>query len=282
MRRSTEFPSLLDDEAVRLFAERATKANSRFVLTEHNASFVTQICSRLDGIPLAIEFAAARVKIFTPEQIAERLDDRFRLLTGGSRTALPRQQTLRALIDWSYQSLNETEQRALRRLAVFSGGWTIEAAEAVIGEEEAFDGLLGLVNKSLVNVDEQDQKSRYRFLETIRQYAMEKLLESGEAVATRNRQFEFMLQIAGKSERRMFGAENNSWLDQMEVEHDNLRAAYEWSIANFPARNFCAGRRTGRILDTARLQQRGPIGMYSRARQDTFATRRGASARTSV
>ena len=229
-------PSLLDDEASRLFLERATKADSRFALTEHNASFVAQICTRLDGIPLAIELAAARVKIFTPQQIAERLDDRFKLLTGGSRTALPRQQTLRALIDWSYQSLNEMEQRALRRLAVFSGGWTIEAAESVIGADEALEGLLGLVNKSLVNVEEQDGKSRYRFLETIRQYAMEKMLDSGEAAQTRDRQFEFILQIAERSERRMFGAESNEWLDQMEVEHDNLRAAFEWSSAHHPER----------------------------------------------
>ena len=227
-------PSLLNTEAERLFVERAIKADSRFALTEHNASYIAQICSRLDGIPLAIELAAARVKIFTPEQIAGRLDDRFKLLTGGSRTALPRQQTLRALIDWSYQSLNEIEQRALRRLAVFSGGWTIEAAESVIGEEEALDGLLGLVNKSLVNVEEQDGKSRYHFLETIRQYAMEKLLESGEAADTRDRHFQLILSMADKSERRMFGAESNEWLDQMEVEHDNLRAAFEWSIAHHP------------------------------------------------
>jgi non-specific serine/threonine protein kinase len=227
---------LLDDEATRLFVERATKADSRFLLTEQNASFVVQICSRLDGIPLAIELAAARVKLFTPEQIAERLDDRFKLLTGGSRTALPRQQTLRALIDWSYQTLNETEQRALRRLAVFSGGWTIEAAESVIGEEEALEGLLGLVNKSLVNVEAQGGKSRYRFLETIRQYAMEKLLESGDATEARDRQFEFILHVAEKSERRMFGSENVEWLNEMELEHGNLRAAFEWSLAHYPER----------------------------------------------
>ena len=142
-------------EATSLFIERATKAEPRFRATSENAAAIIQICRRLDGIPLAIELAAARVKVFTPEQIAERLDDRFKLLTGGSRSALPRQQTLRALIDWSYQSLNELEQRALRRLAVFSGGWTIEGAEAVIDEDEALDGLLGLVNKSLVNVTEQ-------------------------------------------------------------------------------------------------------------------------------
>lgn len=225
-------PSLKEAESTRLFVERATKADSRFKLTEHNATHITQICTRLDGIPLAIELAAARVKLFTPEQIAQRLDDRFKLLTGGSRTALPRQQTLRALIDWSYQSLHEAEQRALRRLAVFSGGWTIEGAESVLGESEALDSLASLVNKSLVNVEEQESESRYRFLETIRQYAMEKLLESGEAVEARDRQLDHILRVAETSGQRMFGEENLEWLDQMEAEHDNLRAALEWSATN--------------------------------------------------
>lgn len=223
---------LMDYEATRLFIDRATKAEPRFHATKENAAAVLQICRRLDGIPLAIELAAARVKIFTPEQIAERLDDRFKLLTGGSRTAIPRQQTLRALIDWSYHSLNDLEQRSLRRLAVFSGGWAIEGAEAVIGEDEAIDGLLGLVNKSLVNVDEQSGAARYRFLETIRQYAMEKLLESGEAVESRNRHLDYVLEIAGEPELERFGSQHLSWLDQMEVEHDNLRAALEWSSSN--------------------------------------------------
>ena len=228
-------PSLKDDEATRLFIERATKAEPRFHVTDENASFVAQICSRLDGIPLAIELAAARVKLFSPKQIAERLDDRFKLLTGGSRTALPRQQTLRALIDWSYTSLNESEQRALRRLSVFSGGWTFEGAESVLGESEAMESLASLVNKSLVNVEELESKSRYRFLETIRQYAMEKLLESGEAVAARDRHLDYVLRIAVQTEERMFGSETQEWLDQMEVEHDNLRTAFEWASSNHPA-----------------------------------------------
>src|SRR5215216_99787 len=130
---------LMGYQATRLFAERALKANPQFALTNDNAPYVAQICQRLDGIPLAIELAAARVKLFTPQQIAQRLNDRFKLLTGGSRTALPRQQTLRALIDWSYHTLNETEQRALRWLAVLTGGWTFEAAESILGESEAMD-----------------------------------------------------------------------------------------------------------------------------------------------
>ncbi|HMS00636.1 MAG TPA: adenylate/guanylate cyclase domain-containing protein [Anaerolineales bacterium] len=229
-------PSLKDDEATRLFVERGTKAEPRFRLTDENASFVAQICSRLDGIPLAIELAAARVKLLTPEQIAARLDDRFKLLTGGVRTALPRQQTLRALIDWSYQLLNPTEQRALRGLSVFSGGWTLEAAESVVGADEALDGLAGLVNKSLVIVEEQDGKSRYRFLETIRQYAMEKLVESGEAVATRDRHLDFMLGVMQYSPTRMFGLESLELLNEIESEHDNLRIALEWAGENHPAK----------------------------------------------
>ncbi|HEX7589115.1 MAG TPA: hypothetical protein VF478_12430, partial [Anaerolineae bacterium] len=223
---------LMNYEATRLFVERATKAEPRFHATAENAAAVIQICRRLDGIPLAIELAAARVKLFTPVQIAERLDDRFKLLTGGSRTALPRQQTLRALIDWSYHSLNETEQRALRRLAVFLGGWAIEGAEAVIDDSEAVDGLLGLVNKSLVNVDEQSGDARYRFLETIRQYAMDKLLESGEAVESRNRHLDYVLELAGDAEPAGLGYRPLPWLDQMEAEHDNLRAALDWSSSN--------------------------------------------------
>ncbi|HJW91555.1 MAG TPA: hypothetical protein VJ436_13005 [Anaerolineales bacterium] len=146
--------ALVGSEAGRLFIERATKAEPRFKLTEDDASAIAQICRRLDGIPLALELAAARVKLFTPKQIAERLDDRFKLLTGGSRTALPRQQTLRALIDWSYQILDAAEQDLLRQLAVFAGGWTFEAVESVIGEAEALERFLGLINKSLVDVEE--------------------------------------------------------------------------------------------------------------------------------
>ncbi len=220
---------LMKYEATRLFIERAARVEPRFQATTENAAAIVQICQRLDRIPLAIELAAARIKLFTPEQIAERLDDRFKLLSGGSRTALPRQQTLQALIDWSYQLLNELEQRVLRRLAVFSGGWTIEGAEAVVNEAEALDGLLGLANKSLVNVTEQSGAARYRFLETIRQYAMDKLLESEEASETRNRHVDYVLELTGHPDPGFFVYQRLSWLDQMEVEHDNLRAALDWS-----------------------------------------------------
>jgi predicted ATPase/class 3 adenylate cyclase len=227
--------SLMDYEAIRLFSERARKANSQFTLTRENAPAVIQICQRLDGIPLAIELAAARVKLFTPQQIAERLNDRFKLLTGGSRTALPRQQTLRALIDWSYLTLNEMEQDVLRRLSVFSGGWTFEAAEAVVGDSEAMEGLSGLVNKSLVNVEEKEDESRYRYLETIRQYAMEKLLESGDAKDARSRHLAHFLEIGRRAEEK-FGTEQRlGWVNRLEVEHDNLRSAIGWGLENDPA-----------------------------------------------
>ena len=227
--------NLMDYEATRLFAERARKANPQFALTKDNAVHVTQVCERLDGIPLAIELAAARIKLFTPQQIAERLDDRFKLLTGGSRTALPRQQTLRALIDWSYLALNETEQDVLRRLAVFSGGWTFEAAESVAGEIEAMDGLSGLVNKSLVNVEEKEGESRYRYLETIRQYAMEKLLESGESVDARNRHLAHFLEVSRRAEEQFRTVQRHLWMNRLEVEHGNIRTALGWALESDPA-----------------------------------------------
>lgn len=225
---------LMRYEATRLFAERAIKANPQFTLTKENAPAVTQICKRLDGIPLAIELAAVRVKLFTPQQIAERLDDRFKLLTGGSRTALPRQQTLRALIDWSYLTLNEMEQDVLRRLAVFSGGWTFDAAESVAGEIEVMDGLSGLVNKSLVNVEEKEGESRYRYLETIRQYAMEKLLESGDAVNARNRHLTHFMEYSRRAEENFGTAQRLLWVNRLEMEHDNLRSALGWALESNP------------------------------------------------
>ena len=228
--------SLMGSEAGRLFIERATKAEPRFKLIEENASAIAQICLRLDGIPLALELAAARVKIFTPKQIAERLDDRFTLLTGGSRTALPRQQTLRAMIDWSYQTLDPTEQSVLRQLAVFAGGWTFEAVEAVIGEAEALKGLFGLINKSLVNVEEQEGNTRYRFLGTIRQYALEKLEKSGEATEARDHHLDYFLDYAYQVEPSTFSPQSQERLDQLEIEYDNLRAALEWATENRPAR----------------------------------------------
>ena len=179
-------------------------ANPKFDLTEKNASSVAQICRRLDGIPLALELAAARVTVFPAEQIATRLDDRFKLLTGGSRTALPRQQTLRALIDWSYDMLSEDERALLRRLSVFAGGWVFEAAKSICNNLDVLNLLTQLVNKSLVTMDDEGNEPRYRLLETVRQYARDKLMEAGEAEKMRNRHLDYFVQLTENAEQELF------------------------------------------------------------------------------
>ncbi len=229
---------LSDVESIRLFIERAATAKPDFKLTKDNASFVAQTCSRLDGIPLAIELAAARVKMLSPEQIAARLDDRFRLLTGGSRTALPRQQTLRAMIDWSYSLLSEQEKTLFRRLAVFVGGWTLEAAESVCGEErgglDVLDSLTRLVDKSLVFIEESSGEIRYHRLETIRQYSREKFFETDEVEAVRDRHLDFFVQFAELVDENLKGRDQVIWGDRMLAEQDNLRAALEWGLSRNP------------------------------------------------
>jgi tetratricopeptide (TPR) repeat protein len=188
------------------------------------------------AIPLALELAAARVTVLRVEQIAARLDDRFRLLTGGSRTAVPRQQTLRALIDWSYDLLAEPERVLLRRLSVFTGGWTLEAAEAVcagagIEQYDILDVLTQLVNKSLVVAErEQGQETRYRLLETIRQYALEHLAASGEADVMRRQHAAHYLALAETADAQLGRAGQGVWLDRLEREIDNLRGALEWAF----------------------------------------------------
>jgi predicted ATPase/class 3 adenylate cyclase len=231
-------------ESIRLFIERALLAQPRFRLTKDNAPHVAQICCRLDGIPLAIELAAARVKALSTEQIAARLDDRFHLLTGGSRTALPRQQTLRAMIDWSYNLLSEREKRLLRRMAVFVGGWTLEAAEQVCVEEgigpveggdlDILDLLTHLVDKSLVIMDETPKNVRYRMLETTRQYAREMLMMSEETRMFRNRHLDYYLRYAELAQSELRGRQQLVWLSLLDLEHDNLRAALEWSLETRP------------------------------------------------
>jgi predicted ATPase/class 3 adenylate cyclase len=224
--------------AVRLFIERALYALPTFAVTVANAHAVAQICYRLDGIPLAIELAAARVKAMRVEQIAERLDDRFRLLTGGSRTALPRQQTLRALVDWSHSLLSEAERVLLRRLSVFAGGWTLDASEAVCADTgqtailsyNVLDLLARLVDKSLVVLDELAAEPRYRLLETIRQYAREKLLESDETNAIRDRHMAYFLKLAEDAEPHLTGPAQATWFARLEADYANLRAAHEWSV----------------------------------------------------
>lgn len=224
---------------MKLFIERANALLPDFELTESNAPVITQICQRLDGIALAIELAASRVKILKVEQIASRLDDAFRLLTGGSRTALPRQQTLRSTIDWSYNLLTEEERIVLQRLSVFVGGWTLEAAEAICDDPDMLDLLTHLVDKSLVQVDrEHGDEARYYFLETIRQYLREKLFESGEVEQICDRHLDYFLKLAQKAEPELFGRGQIEWMQKLEAEHENIRAALEWSLQG----NISAGQ----------------------------------------
>lgn len=227
--------SLIGYEAVRLFRERAAAVMPAFDLTGDNARAVAQICQRLDGIPLAIELAAARLRMLPVEEIAERLNDRFRLLTGGSRTALPRHQTLLASIDWSYGLLVDSERVLLNRLAVFAGGWTLDAAEAVgVGEqvnaEAVFELLTHLVDKSLVLPEEQNGAARYRMLETVHQYALAKLLESNETNGVRDRHLLFYLCFAEGAEPHLSGPAQAIWFARLEKDYPNLRAAHEWSL----------------------------------------------------
>jgi len=233
-RRAQSLAQLNEFESVQLFVERGVHSQPRFALTDANAKAVAHICHRLDGIPLAIELAAARVKVLTVEQIATRLDDRFRLLTGGSRTGLPHHQTLRAAMDWGYDLLSEEERTLLRRLAVFAGGFNFEAVEAICTGDgvEVFailDLLTSLVDKSLVVAEGLNGDIRYRLLETIRQYGLEKLQGSGEIAAVHGRHLAWYLDLAERAEPELHGPDQKGWLSQLEMEHDNLRAALEWT-----------------------------------------------------
>ncbi len=219
---------LARSEAVRLFADRAANASSSFTLIDANTAIVAEICRRLDGIPLAIELAAARVSSLPIEKIAERLDDRFRLLSRGDRTALPRQQTLRALIDWSHDLLTEPERVLLRRLAVFAGGFTLEAAEAVcagagLGPADVLDLLTSLVDRSLVTLEAEG--ARYSLLETIRQYALERLRSAGEEGEVRDRHLDHYVTLAENAAERIHAGGLGA-LRELDAEHENLLAAH--------------------------------------------------------
>lgn len=254
---------VMQSEAVQLFVERARAVQPHFALTEQNAEAIARICQRLDGIPLALELAAARVGVFPVDQIASRLNDRFRLLTGGSRTAMPRQQTLRAAIDWSYGLLCDEERALLRGLSVFAGGWSLEAAESVVGGQWAVDSkqssvnseqhllptansplptidvlemLPRLVNKSLVISDDQGGQARYRMLETVRQYAREELVKAGEAPPLHDRHLEYFSRLAETARNQLYHQEGIFWLNRLETEHDNLLRALEWALESHPDR----------------------------------------------
>lgn len=227
---------LLECESVRLFVERASAASPAFALGPRNAAAVAQICRCLDGIPLALELAAARVRHLTLTEIAARLDDRFELLTSGGSTVVLRQRTLRATLDWSYVLLSPAEQALLRRLAVFAGGCTLESAEAVCalekgdGRAAVLDLLAQLVDKSLLLVDQRSGTARYRLLETTRAYAHERLTQAGELEMVRDRHHAHFVHLAEEAEPHLFAADLAAWLDRLTLEHDNLRAAFECSM----------------------------------------------------
>jgi predicted ATPase/DNA-binding XRE family transcriptional regulator len=222
-------------EAARLFLERARATAPTFALAEHNVRWVAEVCRRLDGIPLALELAAARLPALGIEQLARLLGESFRILTGGSRAALPRQQTLRGALDWSFGLLSEPEQRLFARLGVFAGGWSLDAAAAICGDAtlEAAGGipelLSELVDQSLVLAQDPGGVMRYSLLEPVRQYALERLDASSDANGLRRLHAAYFVQLAEMAEPRLLGPEQLRWLEHLEREHDNLRACLEWS-----------------------------------------------------
>ena len=230
-RKGAETPeSLARCDAARLFVDRALLVSAGFQVTSRNASAVASVCRRLDGIPLAIEMAAARVRSLSVEEVDQRLDQRFRLLTGGSRTAIPRQQTLRALIDWSYDLLNPDEQKMLEALSVFSGGWTLSAAEQVcaaagIDELDAYNLLSSLVDKSLVIWGAHEDETRYRMLETVRAYGWEKLVSVKSDTLLLRGHRRYFLKLTEEIKPQLSGPDQGFLLDILEAEHDNLRQA---------------------------------------------------------
>jgi len=226
--------SICHFESIQLFTERAVALKNDFVLSDGNASDIAKICYHLDGIPLAIELAAARVKILKPEKILENISNRFRFLTGGSRISLPRQQTLKAMIDWSFDLLSENEKILFRNLSVFTGGWSLEAAEEVCVTEgidmyEVLDLISNLSNKSLIISKEINGNIRYNMLETIYEYSLEKLNSDKEIY---KRHFEYFLKLSDSDEKNGNDEQENEWGKDMETESGNLRAAVKWSLEN--------------------------------------------------
>jgi predicted ATPase/DNA-binding CsgD family transcriptional regulator len=239
LRRLPDMGSLPRYESARLFLERAAAVKPDFALTEQNATAVAQICYRLDGIPLALELAAARAKVLSAEQISSRLEDSLGLLTGGSRTATPRQRTLRATLEWSHELLSEPERKLFGRLSVFAGGWTLEAAEAVgalgDGTEEGkvLEVLSHLVDKSMVVAGSPpgaDEALRYRMLEPVRQYGLERLEACEAADAARSQHARFFLALAEEAETELVRGRQGVWMERLKREHGNFRAALSWAL----------------------------------------------------
>lgn len=232
------------EAAATLFRDRAQAADPRFALTPDNERSIGDIVRRLDGIPLAIELAAARVKVLSPQQLAQRLDERFRILTGGDRSALPRQQTLRATIDWSFDLLDERERSFFRRLSIFSGGWTLPAAAGVCGdgadEWETLDALSSLVDKSLVVAEAGDGERRYRMLYSIREYGLERLAEANESDASAERHAGYFARLVRDLQPLAHSLEDVEWWRRLTPEIDNVRAALEWTL--FAGRQPAQGR----------------------------------------
>jgi predicted ATPase/DNA-binding winged helix-turn-helix (wHTH) protein len=221
-------------EAVRLLVERAKLVRPDFALTAENTSSVASICTRLDGMPLAIELASARLRSMSVEEVSERLDQRLALLTDGSRAALPRHRTLRSMLDWSYDLLTEREQAMLRRAAIFAGGWTRASAEQVcagdgIDAADVVEQLTSLVDKNLVMTDEKAGATRYRMLETVRQYAQDRLCDSGEEARWRASHLACFVALGAEFNKEVMGTKQQGWLARIASEHDNLRAALAWS-----------------------------------------------------
>jgi non-specific serine/threonine protein kinase len=235
---ATSIEALAATDAVTLLCQRARAVNPDFALIPANAAAIAQICWRLDGIPLALELAAARLALLTPQEVANRLDDRFRLLSVGARTALPRHQTLRAAVDWSYHLLSADEQAVLRRLSVFPAGFSVDAAEAaaadgtVVLAGDVLGRLGALVDKSLVVVEHVGDEARFRLLETIRTYAAERLADTGESEAVRRRHRDFYLSLADATHDDLsFWWDTHRWLARVRIDDDNFRAALAWSRA---------------------------------------------------
>lgn len=231
--------AVAQSDAVRLFIERAAKVRPNFAVTAANAPAIAQICHDLDGIPLAIELAAARVRVLSPDQIAAGLGDRFRLLTGGARTAMPRQQTLRASVDWSHELLTADERVLFRRLAAFVGGWTLDAVEQVCGDDRLdtyaiLDLLTSLVDKSLVIADEGRAAVRYRMLETVREYALDLLGDSGERDGLSDRHLDFYLALAERAAPELEATGQREWLDVLDADAANLAAAIDRAAQTGP------------------------------------------------
>lgn len=235
LRHLPPLEQLTQYEAVRLFIERATLVKADFAVTNDNAPAVAEICYRLDGLPLAIELAAARVKLLPPQAMLQRLQSRLKVLTGGARDLPARQQTLRGAIEWSYDLLGDEERKLFRRMSAFTGGCTLEAIEAVCNVEgdvrDVLDAVSSLADKSLLKQQEgAEAEARFWMLETIREYALERLEDSDEARAIQRQHADFYLALSEEAELHLFGSQRLVWLDRLEVEHDNIRVALRWLL----------------------------------------------------